>query len=93
MITVLRSIRADFAPEIWRGLGTSQQPSVFARSEMLVALGVMVVNGLSVLILDNRRAFFVALGTCGAGLLLLAGALVGRARRVVDSVTPWWAPW
>jgi hypothetical protein len=79
LITVLRSIRADFAPELWRGLGIAQQPSVFTSSEMLVALGVMLVNGMSVLILDNRRAFFVALGTCGAGILLLAVALVGQA--------------
>ncbi len=79
LITVLRSIRADFAPEIWRGLGTTQQPSVFTSSEMLVALGVILVNGMSVLILDNRRAFFAALGTCGAGILLLAVALVGQA--------------
>jgi hypothetical protein len=79
LITILRSIRADFAPEIWRGLGTAQQPSVFTSSEMLVALGVMLVNGLSVLIVDNRRAFFVALGTCGAGLALLAVAVAGQA--------------
>ncbi len=79
LITVLRSIRADFAPEIWRSLGTTQQPSIFTMSEMLVALGVVLVNGLAVLILDNRRAFFVALGTCGVGILLLAAALVGQS--------------
>lgn len=79
LITVLRSIRADFAPEIWRSLGTTQQPSIFATSEMLVALGVVLVNGLAVLILDNRQAFFVALGTCGVGILLLAVALIGES--------------
>lgn len=79
LVTVLRSLRADFAAEIWRGLGITQQPSVFTSSEMWVALGVMLVNGLSFLILDNRRAFFAALGTCGAGLVLLAVALLGHA--------------
>jgi hypothetical protein len=78
LVTILRSVRADFALEIWRGLGTSGQPAVFTISEVCVALGVMLVNGLGVLILDNRRAFFVALGTCGAGILLLAVALVGQ---------------
>lgn len=50
-------IGADFALGIWRGLGATQQPSVFTNSEMLVALGVMLVNGLSVLILDTRIGF------------------------------------
>lgn len=84
LVTILRSIRADFAPEIWRGLGTSQQPAVFAQSEILVALGVVLINGLSVLILDNRRAFFAALGTCGLGLALLAAALAGQASGMVS---------
>jgi hypothetical protein len=75
LITVLRSVRADFAPEIWRGLGYQGQPSVFLRSEMVVALGVIVVNGLSVLIANNRTAFQASLGVSAAGLLLVGGAL------------------
>ena len=61
LVTVLRSIRADFAPEIWNGLGYSGQPSVFARSQLLVVLAVMAVCGLAFLIVDNQRAFFFAL--------------------------------
>jgi hypothetical protein len=83
LVTILRSLRADFAPEIWRGFGTPRQPAVFAQSELLVAFGVILINGLSVLILDNRRAFFAALGTCGVGLLLLVAALVGQASGAV----------
>jgi hypothetical protein len=76
-ITVLRSIRADFAREIWASLGYSGQPGVFTTSEMAVALGVMVVNGLSILIVDNRRAFFASLGVSLGGLALLSVALLG----------------
>jgi hypothetical protein len=76
-VTVLRSIRADFAREIWACLGYTDQPSVFTTCEMAVALGVMVVNGLSILIVDNRRAFFASLGVSLGGLALLAAALLG----------------
>ena len=58
LITIARSIRADFAPELWRGLGTTAVPSTFATSEMIVASGVLVATGLTSLIADNRRAFF-----------------------------------
>jgi hypothetical protein len=74
---VLRSIRADFAPEIWHGLGQAREPGLFTRSEFWVMLGVVAINGLSILILDNRRAFFVSLGTSLAGLLLVGLALIG----------------
>jgi hypothetical protein len=77
LITVLRSIRADFAPEIWAALGTKADAGVFTRSETLVALGVIAANGLAVLVRDNRRAFFLALRTALAGLLLIILALVG----------------
>lgn len=77
LVTILRSIRADFAPEIWKGLGWTGQPSVFTTSELIVALGVLVINGCGILIHDNRRAFFAALTTAAAGLVLIGVALAG----------------
>ena len=81
LVTVLRSIRADFAPEIWSGLGLTGQPAVFTYSETCVAIGVLLINGSLVLVRDNRRAFFGALGLCvaglGAGLLALAARRAG----------------
>ena len=77
LITILRSLRADFAPELWRALGSEGEPSVFARSETLVAFGVMLASGLVVFVRDNRRAlaaaFLIALG----GLALIVVSLVG----------------
>lgn len=84
LITVLRSLRADFAPEIWSGLGVAAAPELFTRSELLVALGVVTATGLGVLVRDNRRAFFIALGMSLGGLLLmlvtLAAHELGRCR-------------
>lgn len=72
VVTVLRSLRADFAPQLWAGLGIEALPSAYTRSELWVALGVIAFNGAAVLIMNNRRAFFVSLMTCLAGFALIA---------------------
>jgi hypothetical protein len=84
LISIARGVRADFAPEIWKALGAAAAPATFANSEFFVALGVLVVNGLSVLIVDNSRAFFTSLGVGLAGCALMAVALVGRQRGWID---------
>ena len=78
LITVVRSIRADFAPEIWAGLGMSGQPAVFTQSELWVTLGVVVTNGALVLVRENRRAFFTGIGLATGGLAFALAALVGH---------------
>lgn len=77
LVTVLRSLRADFAPELWSALGTTGQPGVFTRSELWVAIGVVAVCGSVVLVRDNRRAFDLALGVSVAGLALVGLTLAG----------------
>ena len=81
LMTILRSVRADFAPEIWAGLGMGNQPGVFTRSETVVAFGVVVASAAIVLVKNNRRAFLTGLGvSCVAlvvGLLALGGLRIG----------------
>ena len=77
LVTIARGLRADFAPEIWAALGSPAAPSTFSSSEVLVAFGVLVVNGLSVLIVDNRRAFFASIGVSLSGCALILVALAG----------------
>jgi hypothetical protein len=84
-VTLVRSIRSDFAPEILRGLGMDAKSTTFANSELLVGLGVLAVNGGAVLIHSNRKAFFVSLATCASGFLLLALTLIGRSAGWVDA--------
>ena len=79
LLTVIRSVRSDFAPELWKGLGVAvdEVPSTFTTSEFYVALGLFAANGFIVFIRDNRLAFFVSLATCLSGFLLIGGALTG----------------
>lgn len=83
LITVLRSIRADFAPEIWTGLGLGNQPAIFTQSELWVTLAVVIANGALVLVRDNRRAFLTALGLSVLGLCLALTALAGHRAGVL----------
>ena len=78
LVTILRSLRGDFAPELWRDLGRSAVPGDFARSEFWVALAVLLVNGAAVLVRDNRRAFIASLLLCALGVIALAGALAAQ---------------
>lgn len=75
LITILRSVRADFSPEIWAGLREPVTPAIFAWSESAVAAVVLVLTGLTVLIRDNRRAFFSGLAVAVAGVALVGVAL------------------
>ncbi len=84
LITIIRSVRADFAVELWNGLNTKPDALLFTRSEMIVALGITLVNGLAVLIRNNRLAFFMSLGICGLGLLVIALALFAQQQGEMD---------
>jgi hypothetical protein len=75
-VTILRSMRGDFAPEIWSELGLNASPSDYATSEIFVGLAVVLLTGVSIVIRNNRRAFFVALLTAGLGPLLILLAVI-----------------
>ncbi|RCS54892.1 hypothetical protein DTL42_01795 [Bremerella cremea] len=87
LVTIIRSVRADFAVELWNGLGTKPDAQIFTRSEMIVALGITLVNGLAVLIRNNRLAFFVSLGICGLGLLVITMTLFTQQQGAMDPFT------
>jgi hypothetical protein len=76
LVTVLRSIRDDFAPEIWKGLGLSQDPAIFTRSELIVGLAVPAILGLGIFIRRNSHAFFAAVAIALVGLVGVALTLV-----------------
>jgi Family of unknown function (DUF5690) len=77
LVTLLRSIRADFAPELWEDLGYAQTPGIFTQSELLVSLGVVVVTSLAIFISNHYTAFRFSLYTCFAGFILVLLAVFG----------------
>ena len=75
LVTILRSLRDDFAPEILAGLGATVKPSAYASIDMWVALIAMIANGSSVLIANNRAALQTSLGICGLGFVVTLAAV------------------
>ncbi|MGE3818531.1 MAG: DUF5690 family protein, partial [Isosphaeraceae bacterium] len=84
LVTILRGVRADFARRIWEGMGVTDQPAIFAWSEIVVAAGVLILNGSAVMIQDNRRAFFFGLTLALAGPTLIGFALIGIQANAVS---------
>jgi hypothetical protein len=76
LVTILRTMRSDFNRQIWQGMGAADVADYFAYSETCVMLGVVAVSGATVMIRDNRRAFFVSLLTCMTGFLLIVATLL-----------------
>lgn len=73
--SLLRGIRSDFAPEIWKYLGFISLPQTYSQTEIWVTLGILGINGSLVLLKNNFNAFFTSIFaiSCGFGLLLFAG--------------------
>lgn len=84
LVTVVRSVRSDFAPEIWAGLGVETTPELFSYSEIWVGLLVTLSSGISVWIIDNRRALRTALNMCIVGFVVLLLATLGQMNGAIS---------
>ena len=76
-LTVIRGIRDDFGVEIWAKLG-HDEPSVFAKSETWVTLGVVVISGATIFLRDNRKAFLLSLLISGIGFAICLAVCIGQ---------------
>jgi hypothetical protein len=85
LVTILRSLRDDFAPEILLGLGAKVKPSEYATIDFYVAATALVVNASAIAIRDNRNAMAYALSVCASGFVLIAASLLMQTR---DWITP-----
>ncbi|MEO2036799.1 MAG: DUF5690 family protein [Planctomycetaceae bacterium] len=78
LITVMRSIRDDFAVEIWADLGEEEQPAIFAISETWVTVVVTLISGAAIFIRNNRTAFLTSLGLVAGGFGVVLVTLAGH---------------
>lgn len=61
MLAILRGFRADFMPELLKGLQITGNALIFTQSEAIIAAVVTVVAGLTSMVRMNRKAFGTAL--------------------------------
>lgn len=76
LVSILRSLRDDFAREILIGLGASIKSSDYASIDFWVMLAATIANGSAVLLKDNRKALQLAFATCTLGFALMLASLV-----------------
>ena len=78
LLTIIRSIRDDFAVEIWSALGVDGEPDVFARSEFWVMIGVVAITGSTIAIRNNGKALMMSIGLLAIGFLIVLGSIYGN---------------
>ncbi len=85
LVTVLRSLRDDFAPQILNGMGATVAASDYSWIDSQVAAFVLVVNGMTAWVVGNRAALLISLAISLSGFGLIATALL-----VSEQLTPLW---
>lgn len=86
-LTAYRDFRDNFAADILRDMGQGDQPAIFTKTEVPIAVVLMVVLSLLYLIKDNRRGLAATYAVMIAGAILVgvatllfdAGAIGGQA--------------
>ena len=85
LVTALRSLRDDFAPEIWRDLlGSEAPPQNYAITGAIVTAGVLASSALLAAFRDNRRAYQAGVWVCVGGLFLLAGSIIAQRQHLLS---------
>jgi hypothetical protein len=67
---VLREVRDGFMADMWRASGESFDAAIFAQTETLISIAILVMIASMVIIKNNLRAFVIAQGIMMAGFLL-----------------------
>ena len=70
-LTIVRTIRDDFGVEIWRDMGVSNTPSVFATSEMIVGIAVTGFCALTIWVQNNFLAIRLTIWLMCASFVLV----------------------
>jgi len=89
LANILRSIRGDFARELWTDLGVDPAGLAqrFTQSEIWVGLLVLAINGSCVLFRQNGIAYLSSLSICAAGILLLLATCFLQTQKALDPLT------
>ena len=71
LLSAFRDFRDNFGPEILKDAGVAN-PGIFAKTETLVAVGILLMMGLLQRVTDNFKAFALL-----NGMMVVGGLLVG----------------
>lgn len=86
-LTAYRDFRDNYGIEIFGELGFADQPAIFTRTEVPVALGVMLALAALNLIRDNRAGLLGAYAIMTVGTLLVGGGTLLLDAGRIDGAT------
>ena len=78
LLSILRSLRDDFAREILTGLGATIKSSDYASIDFWVMLVATLANASAVFMKDNRKALQLAFATCSVGFAVILASILGH---------------
>jgi MFS family permease len=70
LVTILREVRDGFMADMWRESGEAFQANVFAKTETIISLVLLVLIALMVVVKNNFRAFMLAQGIMLVGFVV-----------------------
>lgn len=73
LATTLREVRDGFMADMWRASGEAFEPGVFAQTETLISLALLVLIASMVVIRNNLKAFLLAQWIVLAGFVFSGG--------------------
>ncbi|WP_145176404.1 DUF5690 family protein [Rubripirellula lacrimiformis] len=76
-LTIARTVRDDFAVEIWQGLGIDQQPSIHATSETIVAVIITALSGMAACFRDNILAMRITTLAMMTAFVVVSASAMG----------------
>jgi MFS family permease len=85
--TIFRDIRDNFAADMWKEMGYTNQPSIFSKTEIPITLFVLAMIGSMVAIKNSYKAFMLAHVLIAIGFVI---AGVSSYLFVNGSIQPMW---
>lgn len=70
LVTILREVRDGFMADMWRESGEAFEANVFAKTETIISLILLVLIALMVVIKNNFKAFMLAQGIMLIGFVI-----------------------
>lgn len=88
LVTVLREVRDGFMADMWRASGEPFKAGVFAQTETLISLAILVLIASMVVIKNNQKAFMLAQWLMMGGFVI-SGILTGLYLQQQVSTFAW----
>ena len=84
--TIFRDIRDNYTAEMFKELGYNNKPYIFAQTEIIVSLLILVLMAQMVFIKNNVRVFFLTIGIIFIGFLIAGISTYLFVHKYIDPI-------